>query len=156
MGLNINDLVYLDPAPIYSPINVDDISYRLGSCPEPISCDFNVDICGFVDNSPISSGSTFWVWDHGFGRVEYGSKLNFSYPPEDRTAPSDGMFLYTDFTSLHTFYSFRTMRIDSEYVSPTPASCLSFYYIAMDTTSNTTAFVINSYDNSGLKMFLII
>ena len=130
---------------------MDDISLRLGVCPQPITCDFNEDMCGFTHNFVYNGSPDMWTWDHGYGRVEYGSQLNFIYPPIDQTAPSDGMFLYTDFTSLRTFYSFKNMRIDSEYVSATTASCLTFSYLAMDTTSNSTTFTINAFDSTGIQ-----
>ena len=135
-----------------SPINLDDISINIGQCPQPISCDFNEDMCGFVQNSPTVSGSV-WTWDHGFGRVENASQLSFKYPPEDRKAPRIGMFLYTDFTSFDNLVvEFRHMRLDSEFVVSTTGSCLTFYYIVMDFVKTQTTFSVNAYDNSGIQI----
>jgi len=135
-----------DPQPIYSPINIDDISLQPGLCPEPITCDFNYDLCGFIKT--FDPTILEWIWDHGFGRVEDSSKLNFIYPPRDRMAPMSGMFMYTDFTGMSDG-SIYTMKLDSEYVKPTSASCLTFYYQVMTLDETKNSFYINLIDSSG-------
>jgi len=103
-------------------------------------------LCGFIKNFDTTKSD--WIWDHGFGRVEDSSKLNFVYPPRDRRASMTGMFMYTDFTEMSSGNNY-TMKLDSEYVKPTPASCLTFYYITMNLDETKNSFYINSIDNSG-------
>ncbi len=107
-------------------------------------------MCGFVKT--YNPTKTEWIWDHGFGRVENSSKLDFQYPPTDRQSPQDGMFMYTDFTGMDLGSNY-TMKLDSEYVRPTQASCLTFYYLTMIFDEKNT-FNIFSIDNSGNTLIL--
>ena len=131
---------------MYSPINIDDISIKPGICSPPITCDFNLDLCGFL--KVYNPSITEWIWDHGFGRVEYSSKLNFIDPPRDRNAPIEGMFMYTDFTGMASGTTF-TMKLDSEYVRPTSASCLTFYYLVMNLDETKNSFNVIALNSSG-------
>ena len=92
-----------------------------GSCPKSIDCDFNEDMCGWT-----SDYATNWYWDQGFGRVERSSVFTFTTPITDRLSPSEGMFMYSDFTQLSPT-SPTTMTMYSEYVAKTSGSCFTFY-----------------------------
>ncbi len=60
--------------------------------------------------------------------------------------------MYTDFTGMRPGSSY-TMRLDSEYVPPTTASCLTFYFIPMSFDETKSSFYIVSLDNTGLTVF---
>jgi hypothetical protein len=111
-----------------SPVDIDDISFTPGQCPPPINCDFNTDMCGWVKDLAQE-----WIWDHGIGRLENAKVLptNITYAPNDRTNPSSGMFMYTDFSTMPTTTKKVTMVMSSEFIVASNSSCLSFYYLPL-------------------------
>ena len=70
-------------------------------------------------------------------------------PATDRTSPTDGMFMYTDFTQLGS--GTQTMTLNSEYVTPSGPSCFTFYLYVMnfDNNSNNNKFTIDIIDQTG-------
>jgi len=127
-------------------VDIDDISLKPFACPPVISCDFNIDLCGWTRDS-----STQWIWDHGFGRVEDGRAMKFIYPPRDRRSPNIGMYMYTDFSRIGPSAKY-TMKLDSEFVPPTTASCLTFYYRIMTFDDSRNSFNISLTDSSGIVL----
>ena len=130
-----------------SPIDIDDINFTPGQCPPPVNCDFNTDMCGWVNYLPLD----YWTWDHGIGRLENAKVLpaNITYAPNDRTNPSSGMFMYTDFSSLETTTKKVTMVMSSEFIVASNASCLSFYYLPLYFSVPGVQFRVVLLDTSG-------
>ena len=88
-----------------------------------------------------------WIWDLGYGRVDHGNVMKYTNPPIHRTA-NNGMYLYTDFSSLTSAIK-STMKLNSEYLTSTPASCLKFYYQAVTFNDTTSSFKVAILDNTG-------
>jgi hypothetical protein len=126
-----------------SPVDIDDISLTPLACPPVINCDFNVDMCGWTRDFSIPS-----FWDHGVGRVETGTTIKFVYPPRDRRAPNAGMFMYTDFSRIPLKSNY-TMILNSEFVTATPGSCFTFYYVTMTFDDTKNSFKIVLIDSTG-------
>ena len=97
-----------------------------GHCPPVITCDFNIDVCGWTKDLSLD-----WIWDHGIGRVEHSDSLapRVKYPPKD-IGRAGGMYMYTDFTSL--IQGQGNMILMSEFVPATSGSCFSFDYIPLN------------------------
>jgi hypothetical protein len=125
-----------------SPVDIDDISLTPLACPPVINCDFNVDMCGWTRDF-----SNQWIWDHGVGRVETGTTMKFVYPPRDHRSPL-GMFMYTDFSKMPP-KSTMTMILNSEFVTATPGSCFTFYYVTMTFDDTKNSFKIVLIDSKG-------
>jgi hypothetical protein len=92
--------------------------------------------------------SNQWIWDHGVGRVETGTAMKFVYPPRDRHSPNAGMFMYTDFSKMPP-KSKMTMILNSEFVTATPGSCFTFYYVTMTFDDTKNSFKIVLIDSKG-------
>jgi hypothetical protein len=125
-----------------------------GACPSPITCDFNNGLCGFMTIIPDQMTSSSWQWDLGQGRVGVPSSLvKNQLVLSDRTSPSQGMFLYSDYTQAT---SLAMMKVISELVEPTTGSCLIFYYLVR-TLNAPNSFEIYKTDaqNSGNNSVLL-
>src|SRR5690348_9237242 len=120
-------------------IDVDDISLTGGKCVAPINCDFNKDMCGWTHDLD----TTNWYWDQGVGRLINATVLNkdIFYTPLDRIGRSDGMFMYTDFSTKDPTQN-NTMKLQSEFVPATNGSCLTFYYIPLSFNDSTAEFQV--------------
>ena len=125
-------------------MDIDDISLIPGHCSPPINCDFDRDMCGWTRDT-----DQFWIWDHGIGRVENSKALPSSmvYAPKPQT-DSDGMFMYTDFTSL-TKGTHGEMDMLSEFVPATPGSCLTFYLLVYNFNASNSSFNVVLKDQTG-------
>ena len=127
-----------------SPVDIDDISFTPGRCPSPVTCDFNTDMCGWVRDLSLD-----WIWDHGIGRLENAKVIpTRSYAPMDRSTPSSGMFMYTDFSSMKTTVK-KTMTMHSEFVTPSTASCLTFFYMPFSFGDSKVQFRVVLIDTTG-------
>ena len=138
-------IFYAFIADVISPVAIDDISITPGHCPPVITCDFDLDMCGWTQESYHN------LWDLGIGRVEKPSALprSIAYAPHPREGRI-GMFMYTDFTSLRQGAN-DAMNMRSEYVPATSASCLTFYYLPLsfkDPSNKLNVILINGSGES--------
>ncbi|KAM7379552.1 hypothetical protein PAMP_005098 [Pampus punctatissimus] len=104
-------------------IAIDDLTILNGACPPPGFCDFEMDLCGWVNNPPAESGVD-WDWLSG---ASEGSLI----PNKDHSTDSDfGHFAF--------FKSSRKeiARLESETMEPVDRACLEFWHYVDGWLSN--------------------
>ena len=130
-----------------SPNDIDDISLSPYTCPPLVDCDFNTDLCGWT-----RSHDEEYIWDHGFGRVADSSVFHGSIKlaPADRTAPLQGMYIFSDFTQLDGDNGGEvSMVMLSEFVQGKKDACFTFYFMPVVVTSS-TSFRVSLVDMNGM------
>ncbi|XP_019751859.1 MAM and LDL-receptor class A domain-containing protein 2 [Hippocampus comes] len=107
-------------------IAIDDMTVHNGACPPEGFCDFEMDLCGWVNNAPAESGVN-WDWLSG-------SSQGHLVPNKD----------HTTMTSLGHFVLYRSYdsdreevaRLESEWMEAVDQACLDFWHRAEGWTSD--------------------
>ena len=135
-----------------SPVDIDDINLAPGYCSAVISCNFDIDMCGWTRD-----WSHNWVWDHGIGRVENAKALpsRITKPPKDQDAPTSGMYMYSDYTQMdERDEDDPVMYLLSEYVPATTGACLTFYYLPLNVNQVQFSIVLENMEGQ-LKSMVV-
>ncbi|KYO23091.1 apical endosomal glycoprotein [Alligator mississippiensis] len=104
-----------------SYIALDDLHLKDGSCPEPGSCDFELDTCGWSSSSDPHLRGFAWGWKSGVSPSKYPG------PQEDHTlGTKEGHYAYFDASVLGPGGS-RALLV-SEHLPATTGACLQFWY----------------------------
>ncbi|XP_037131957.1 MAM and LDL-receptor class A domain-containing protein 1 isoform X1 [Syngnathus acus] len=107
-------------------IAIDDMTLQNGACPPEGFCDFEMDLCGWVNNAPANSRVN-WDWLSG-------SSGGLMVPVKDHTTMSAlGHFVY-----YRAFRSDRekVARLESEWMESVEQACLEFWHRAEGWGSN--------------------
>ncbi|XP_039362911.1 apical endosomal glycoprotein [Mauremys reevesii] len=100
-----------------SYVALDDLHLKAGSCPEPGSCDFESDTCGWTSPSDRTLGSYAWGWRSGASPG----------PEVDHTlGTTAGRYVYFDVSVLGP--GGNAAWLLSEHLPPTTGACLRFWY----------------------------
>ncbi|KAM6337543.1 apical endosomal glycoprotein [Alca torda] len=102
-------------------IALDDLHVSDGACPEPASCDFERDMCGW--SSPLDPRLHVfaWGWKSGVPLVKYPG------PEQDHTLGTrDGHYVHFDTSVLGSGGT--TARLESQHLPAAADSCLRFWY----------------------------
>uniref|UniRef100_A0A8B9T1F6 MAM domain containing 4 n=1 Tax=Anas platyrhynchos TaxID=8839 RepID=A0A8B9T1F6_ANAPL len=104
-------------------IALDDLHVSDGACPEPgrISCDFELDMCGW--SSPVDEHlhSFAWGWKSGVPLAKYPG------PEQDHTlGTKNGHYVHFDTRVLGAGGT--TAQLESQHLPATADSCLRFWY----------------------------
>uniref|UniRef100_A0A8C3CA91 MAM domain containing 4 n=1 Tax=Cairina moschata TaxID=8855 RepID=A0A8C3CA91_CAIMO len=107
----------------YGYIALDDLHVSDGACPEPgrISCDFELDMCGW--SSPVDEHlhSFAWGWKSGVPLAKYPG------PEQDHTlGTKNGHYVHFDTRMLGAGGT--TAQLVSQHLPATADSCLRFWY----------------------------
>ncbi|XP_054624893.1 MAM and LDL-receptor class A domain-containing protein 1 [Dunckerocampus dactyliophorus] len=107
-------------------IAIDDLTVLNGACPPEGFCDFEMDLCGWVNSPPAESGVD-WDWLSG----STGSSL---VPDRDHSTKSSlGHFVfYRSFNSRRS----QIAHLESEFMKAVDEACLVFWHFAEGWTSN--------------------
>ncbi|NWU69545.1 AEGP protein, partial [Pterocles burchelli] len=99
-------------------IALDDLHVSDGACPEPASCDFEQDTCGW--SSPSDHGFA-WGWKSGDPLAKYPG------PEQDHTRGTrDGHYMHLDTSVLGLGGT--SARLESQPLPAAADSCLRFWY----------------------------
>ncbi|XP_049688273.1 apical endosomal glycoprotein [Accipiter gentilis] len=102
-------------------IALDDLHVSDGACPEPVSCDFERDMCGWSSPSDPRLHSFAWGWKSGVPLAKYPS------PEQDHTLGTrNGHYVHFDTSVLGPGGT--TARLESQHLPATANSCLQFWY----------------------------
>ncbi|NXL68291.1 AEGP protein, partial [Chordeiles acutipennis] len=102
-------------------IALDDLHVSDGACPEPGSCDFEWDTCGWSSPSDPRLHSFAWGWKSGVPLAKYPS------PEQDHTLGTrDGHYVHFDTSVLGTGGT--SARLESQHLPAAADSCLRFWY----------------------------
>ncbi|XP_054704144.1 apical endosomal glycoprotein [Grus americana] len=102
-------------------IALDDLHVLDGACPEPASCDFEWDTCGWSSPSDPRLHSFAWGWKSGVPLAKYPS------PEQDHTLGTrDGHYVHFDISVLGPGGT--TARLESQHLPAAADSCLWFWY----------------------------
>uniref|UniRef100_A0A8B9NBZ6 MAM domain containing 4 n=1 Tax=Accipiter nisus TaxID=211598 RepID=A0A8B9NBZ6_9AVES len=102
-------------------IALDDLHVSDGACPEPVSCDFEWDMCGWSSPSDPRLHSFAWGWKSGVPLAKYPS------PEQDHTLGTrNGHYVHFDTSVLGPGGT--TARLESQHLPATADSCLQFWY----------------------------
>ncbi|NXR05646.1 AEGP protein, partial [Semnornis frantzii] len=102
-------------------IALDDLHVSDGACPEPASCDFEQDMCGW--SSPLDPilHSFAWGWKSGVPLAKYPG------PEQDHTlGTKNGHYVHFDTTVLGLGGT--TARLESQHLPAAADACLHFWY----------------------------
>nr|XP_038021098.1 apical endosomal glycoprotein isoform X1 [Anas platyrhynchos] len=102
-------------------IALDDLHVSDGACPEPVSCDFELDMCGW--SSPVDEHlhSFAWGWKSGVPLAKYPG------PEQDHTlGTKNGHYVHFDTRVLGAGGT--TAQLESQHLPATADSCLRFWY----------------------------
>ncbi|MCJ8749443.1 hypothetical protein PDJAM_G00176260 [Pangasius djambal] len=99
-------------------IAIDDVSILNGPCPPHGLCDFEMDLCYWV-NSALSIHSVAWSWTSGVSASLFA-------PQVDHTTNSN-LGHYMAFDTKHSTYE-QIAYLQSELMQPTDHACLEFWY----------------------------
>ncbi|XP_077692352.1 apical endosomal glycoprotein [Eretmochelys imbricata] len=100
-----------------SYVALDDLHLKASSCPEPGSCDFESDTCGWTSPSDHTLGSYTWGWKSGASPG----------PEVDHTlGTTAGHYVYFDASVLGP--GGNAARLLSEHLPATTGACLRFWY----------------------------
>uniref|UniRef100_A0A8C3C8S2 MAM domain containing 4 n=1 Tax=Cairina moschata TaxID=8855 RepID=A0A8C3C8S2_CAIMO len=105
----------------YGYIALDDLHVSDGACPEPVSCDFELDMCGW--SSPVDEHlhSFAWGWKSGVPLAKYPG------PEQDHTlGTKNGHYVHFDTRMLGAGGT--TAQLVSQHLPATADSCLRFWY----------------------------
>ncbi|KAM6117416.1 apical endosomal glycoprotein [Phoenicopterus ruber ruber] len=102
-------------------IALDDLNLSDGACPEPASCDFEQDMCGWSSPSDPRLHSFAWGWKSGIPLAKYPG------PEQDHTLGTrNGHYVHFDTSVLGPGGT--TARLESEHLPAAANSCLRFWY----------------------------
>ncbi|NXW47788.1 AEGP protein, partial [Nyctiprogne leucopyga] len=100
---------------------LDDLHVSDGACPEPASCDFERDMCGWSSPSDPRLHSFAWGWKSGVPLAKYPS------PQQDHTLGTrDGHYVHFDTSVLGAGGT--SARLESQHLPAAADSCLRFWY----------------------------
>uniref|UniRef100_A0A8C4Y1N3 MAM domain containing 4 n=1 Tax=Gopherus evgoodei TaxID=1825980 RepID=A0A8C4Y1N3_9SAUR len=100
-----------------SYVALDDLHLKAGSCPEPGSCDFESDTCGWTSPSDRTLGSYAWGWRSG---ASLGPKVDHTL------GTTAGHYVYFDASVLGP--GGNAAWLLSEHLPATMGACLRFWY----------------------------
>ncbi|XP_014805198.1 PREDICTED: apical endosomal glycoprotein [Calidris pugnax] len=102
-------------------IALDDLHVLDGACPEPASCDFERDMCGWSSPSDPRLHSFAWGWKSGVPLAKYPG------PEQDHTLGTrDGHYMHFDTSVLGLGGT--TAQLESQHLPAAADSCLQFWY----------------------------
>ncbi|NXN64770.1 AEGP protein, partial [Himantopus himantopus] len=102
-------------------IALDDLHVSDGACPEPASCDFERDMCGWSSPSDPRLHGFAWGWKNGVPLAKYPG------PEQDHTLGTrDGHYVHFDTSVLGPGGT--TARLESQHLPAAADSCLRFWY----------------------------
>ncbi|NWX38022.1 AEGP protein, partial [Notiomystis cincta] len=102
-------------------IALDDLHVSDGACPEPASCDFEQDTCGWSSHSDSHLHSFAWGWKSGITLAKYPS------PEQDHTLGTrNGHYMYFDTSVLGPRGT--SALLESPPLPAATDSCLLFWY----------------------------
>ncbi|XP_052670986.1 apical endosomal glycoprotein isoform X5 [Harpia harpyja] len=102
-------------------IALDDLHVSDGACPEPASCDFERDMCGWSSPLDPHLHSFAWGWKSGVPLAKYPS------PEQDHTLGTrNGHYVHFDTSVLGPGGT--TARLESQHLPAAADSCLQFWY----------------------------
>ncbi|KAM6192740.1 apical endosomal glycoprotein [Sarcoramphus papa] len=102
-------------------IALDDLHVSDGACPEPGSCDFERDMCGWSSPSDPRLHSFAWGWKSGVLLAKYPG------PEQDHTLGTrNGRYVHFDTSVLGPGGT--TARLESQHLPAAADSCLRFWY----------------------------
>ncbi|NXF29971.1 AEGP protein, partial [Nyctibius bracteatus] len=102
-------------------IALDDLHVSDGACPEPASCDFEQDTCGWSSPSDPRLHAFAWGWKSGVPLAKYPG------PEQDHTLGTrDGHYVHFDTRVLGPGGT--TARLESQPLPAAADSCLRFWY----------------------------
>uniref|UniRef100_A0A8V5GBJ4 Uncharacterized protein n=1 Tax=Melopsittacus undulatus TaxID=13146 RepID=A0A8V5GBJ4_MELUD len=102
-------------------IALDDLHVSDGACPEPASCDFEQDMCGWSSPTDPRLHSFAWGWKSGVPLTKYPG------PEQDHTlGTKNGHYVHFDTSVLGPGGT--TALLESQYLPAAADSCLQFWY----------------------------
>ncbi|NXD83035.1 AEGP protein, partial [Halcyon senegalensis] len=102
-------------------IALDDLHVSDGACPEPASCDFEQDMCGWSSPSDPRLHSFAWGWKSGVPLAKYPG------PEQDHTLGTrNGHYVHFDSSVLGP--GGNTAQLESQLLPAAADSCLRFWY----------------------------
>ncbi|XP_074780010.1 apical endosomal glycoprotein [Athene noctua] len=102
-------------------IALDDLHVSDGPCPEPASCDFEQDMCGWSSPSDPHLQGFAWGWKSGVPLAKYPG------PEQDHTlGTKNGRYMHFDTSVLGPGGT--TARLESQHLPAAADSCLQFWY----------------------------
>ncbi|KAM4760976.1 apical endosomal glycoprotein [Cyanocitta cristata] len=102
-------------------IALDDLHVSDGACPEPASCDFEQDTCGWSSPSDPRLNSLAWGWKSGVTLAKYPS------PEQDHTLGTrNGHYVHFDTSALGARGT--SALLESPPLPAATDSCLRFWY----------------------------
>ncbi|NXU46816.1 AEGP protein, partial [Drymodes brunneopygia] len=102
-------------------IALDDLHVSEGACPEPASCDFEQDTCGWSSPSDLRLHSLAWGWKSGITLAKYPS------PEQDHTLGTrNGHYMHFDTSVLGARGT--SALLESPPLPAAIDSCLRFWY----------------------------
>ncbi|NWI31419.1 AEGP protein, partial [Sula dactylatra] len=102
-------------------IALDDLHVSDGPCPEPASCDFEQDMCGWSSPSDPHLHSFAWGWKSGVPLAKYPG------PEQDHTLGTrHGHYVHFDTSMLGPRGT--TAQLESQHLPAAADSCLRFWY----------------------------
>ncbi|KAM6047403.1 LOW QUALITY PROTEIN: apical endosomal glycoprotein [Theristicus caerulescens] len=102
-------------------IALDDLHVSDGACPEPASCDFERDMCGWSSPSDPRLHGFAWGWKSGVPLAKYPG------PEQDHTLGTrNGHYVHFDTSVLGP--GGITARLESQHLPAAADSCLRFWY----------------------------
>ncbi|KAM6243739.1 apical endosomal glycoprotein [Porphyrio hochstetteri] len=102
-------------------VALDDLHVLDGACPEPASCDFEQDMCGWSSPSDPQLNSLAWGWKSGVPLAKYPG------PEQDHTrGTKDGHYVHFDTSVLGLGGT--AARLESQHLPAAADSCLRFWY----------------------------
>uniref|UniRef100_A0A8C2TZ18 MAM domain containing 4 n=1 Tax=Coturnix japonica TaxID=93934 RepID=A0A8C2TZ18_COTJA len=105
----------------HSYMALDDLHVSDGACPEPASCDFEWDMCGWSSPSDERLHGFAWGWKSGIPLAKYPG------PEQDHTlGTEDGHYVFFDTRVLGAGGT--AVRLQSQHLPATSAGCLRFWY----------------------------
>uniref|UniRef100_A0A669Q3Y4 MAM domain containing 4 n=1 Tax=Phasianus colchicus TaxID=9054 RepID=A0A669Q3Y4_PHACC len=105
----------------HSYMALDDLHVSDGACPEPASCDFEWDTCGWSSPSDERLHGFTWGWKSGVPLAKYPG------PEQDHTlGTEDGHYVHFDTRVLGAGGT--AARLESQHLPATTAGCLHFWY----------------------------
>ncbi|XP_053940464.1 apical endosomal glycoprotein isoform X2 [Cuculus canorus] len=102
-------------------IALDDLHVSDGACPEPASCDFEQDLCGWSSSSDPRLHTFAWGWKNGTPLAKYPG------PEQDHTLGTrHGHYVHFDTSMLGAGGT--AARLESQPLPAAADSCLRFWY----------------------------
>ncbi|XP_028283475.1 MAM and LDL-receptor class A domain-containing protein 2 [Parambassis ranga] len=124
-------------------IAIDDLTVLNGACPPSGFCDFEMDLCGWVNNPPTETG-VYWDWTSSESKGKF-------VPRRDHTTDSSlGHFaLFTASSSNKE----KTAQLESESMEAVNRACLEiWHYALMWLTNAPSAFTLTVFVNESVGL----